>query len=276
MLRTRILTAAVLLAVLLPLLAFAGARGFSAAIAVFAAAGMWEWARLAGLRGAQPVVWALAWLGAVCAMLFSRVSALDPDGSFALAALAWTVLLLGSLPRARLPRALAAPAVLGMLGFLILFAAWVALWHARRAGVGFLLSVLALAWIADIAAYFGGRAIGGVKLAPRISPGKTLSGALCGVLAVVVYTAACARVPWLHGTLGARLAQRWGLGGALLASAALAVLSVAGDLFESLLKRHAGAKDSSGLLPGHGGVLDRIDALLPLLPVAMLIAGRPL
>ncbi|MDE2119938.1 MAG: phosphatidate cytidylyltransferase [Betaproteobacteria bacterium] len=271
MLRTRLITAFVLLAVLLPLLGFASARGFGLAMGVFAAAGMWEWARLAGFRGARAVAWACVWLLAVLGMLLSPLAGLDPDASFALAALAWAALLLGSLPRASLPRALGAPLVLGLLGFVILFAAWMALWHARQIGVSFLVSVLMLAWVADVAAYFGGRAIGGARLAPRISPGKTVSGALCGVAGVLAYTWVCARMPQLHDTLGARLAARWGLPGALLVCALLTGLSVAGDLFESLLKRRAGVKDSSALLPGHGGVLDRVDALLPLLPVVMLL-----
>lgn len=271
MLRTRLITAFVMLAVFVPLLAFASARGFGATMAVFAAAGMWEWARLAGMRGARAVAWAVAWLLAVLTVLLSPIAGLNPDASLGLAALAWAALLLGSLPRAALPRMLGAPLVLCLLGFVALFAAWVALWHARRIGVEFLVSVLMLAWVADVAAYFGGRAIGGRKLAPRISPGKTVSGALCGVAAVVVYTLVCARLPQLRDTLGARLAARWGLGATLLLCALLAALSVAGDLFESLLKRRAGVKDSSALLPGHGGILDRIDALLPLLPVVMLL-----
>ncbi len=271
MLRTRLITAFVLLALLAPLLAFAGTRAFGAAAGLFAAAGMWEWARLAGMRNAAALGWAVAWMLGVALVLFTPLARLDPDASFALAALAWGALLLGSLPRAGLPRGLGAPVVLCLLGFVILFAAWVALWHARAIGVGFLLSVLMLVWVADVCAYFGGRALGGRRLAPRISPGKTVSGALCGVLGVLVYTALCARLPQLHDTLGARLDARWGLAGALAACALLAALSVAGDLFESLLKRRAGVKDSSRLLPGHGGVLDRIDALLPLLPVVMLL-----
>lgn len=273
MLRTRLITALVLLALLLPLVLLADTRSFGAAMAVFTAAGMWEWARLAGLRAWRAPVWALLWLALAGAMLWGPADGPGADGSFALATLAWAALLPGSLWRAALPRSLSAPTVLCLLGFLVLFAAWTALWHARRIGVGFLLSVLVLVWVADIAAYFGGRAIGGPKLAPRLSPGKTLSGAVCGVLAVVVYTALCATLPGLRHSLGARLAMRWGLAGALLAGAMLAALSVCGDLFESLLKRRAGVKDSSGLLPGHGGVLDRVDALLPVLPVVMLLAG---
>ncbi len=271
MLRTRLITAAALLAVLLPLLAWGGARLFGACMALFTSVAMWEWARLAGLRGAAPVAWALLWLATAVSVLLGLPPAFDSHLGFALSTVAWAGLLAGALPRAALPRWLGHPPLLGALGFLLLFAAWLALWHARAQGVGFLLSVLMLVWIADIAAYFGGRALGGWRLAPRISPGKTVSGAVCGVLAVVGYVALCARVPELQDSLGARLAQRWGLGPALLAGALLAAWSVAGDLFESLLKRRVGVKDSSGLLPGHGGVLDRIDALLPLLPLVMLL-----
>ena len=271
MLRTRLITAAVLLALFLPLLLWAGPQGFGAGMAVFSALGMWEWARLAGMRSWRAVVWALAWLLAVAAVLAGALPAFVTEAVLALAALAWLGLLAGSLPRAALPAFLGTPLVLSVLGFVVLFAAWLALWHARSQGVGFLLSVLLLVWVADVAAYFGGRALGGPRLAPRISPGKTVSGAVCGVVAVVAYAALCARLPALRDTLGARLAVRWGLGGSLLAAGALAMLSVAGDLFESLLKRRVGVKDSSTLLPGHGGVLDRVDALLPVLPMVMLL-----
>ena len=142
--------------------------------------------------------------------------------------------------------------------------------HARLVGLGFLLSVLLLVWMADIAAYFGGKVFGRRKLAPAISPGKTWEGAISGLLGVVLL-AAC----WIwadpHGaSLYARL---WALGPvlAVLSLVFLVAMSVVGDLAESLVKRSAGAKDSSQLLPGHGGVLDRVDALLPVLPLAMML-----
>jgi phosphatidate cytidylyltransferase len=128
--------------------------------------------------------------------------------------------------------------------------------------------------MADIAAYFGGKTFGRHKLAPTISPGKTWEGAVSGALGVLVlglfWMAWVDHQPWVDSrSIYSTICNRWGwvLGfaaGALL----LCAMSVVGDLFESLIKRSVGAKDSSRLLPGHGGVLDRIDALLPTLPVA--------
>ncbi len=265
MLRTRILTALALLALLLPTLFVAPRWVFALVFGAFCAAGMWEWARLAGLRGLAAIGCAALW--SALAALLSVVAA--PDAVFGAALLAWLLLLAASLPRAALPAVLARPAVLVALGALVLLAGWLALLRARAAGSGLLLSVLALAWVADVAAYFGGRAIGGSKLAPRISPGKTWAGVYSAAAAVLLYGVVCAR--WLPATLPARLLRDWGVLGTGAALIALLALSVCGDLFESLLKRHAGVKDSSALLPGHGGVLDRVDALLPLMPAAMLL-----
>jgi phosphatidate cytidylyltransferase len=164
------------------------------------------------------------------------------------------------------------------LGWLALVGAWWAVAQARGLGVGFLLSVLTLVWMADIGAYFVGRACGGSliqrKLAARISPGKSWEGALGGLLGVVLLAWAWVNLDTRPGasSLYALLAQA-GWPFALLAVLFLGVMSVAGDLVESLIKRAVGVKDSSGLLPGHGGVLDRIDALLPVLPLAMMLAS---
>jgi phosphatidate cytidylyltransferase len=163
------------------------------------------------------------------------------------------------------------------LGALLLWTAWLALAQAKSAGVNFILSVFCLVWAADIAAYFGGKAFGRRKLAPSISPGKSWEGVASGVLGALVLSLAWlwvdARYPSGSGSLYTRLDRRWGIIGALLLVVGLTGLSVVGDLFESLVKRAAGAKDSSGLLPGHGGVLDRIDALLPVFPVAMALVS---
>jgi len=121
-----------------------------------------------------------------------------------------------------------------------------------------------------VAAYFTGRAFGKRKLAPKVSPGKTWEGALGGMAAAAIWTTATVAAP---GSFGAVLAQEWSLVSVFLLSCLLAAVSVMGDLFESLLKRRAGMKDSSQLLPGHGGVYDRIDALLPVAPVALLLTG---
>jgi phosphatidate cytidylyltransferase len=132
------------------------------------------------------------------------------------------------------------------------------------------LSVLALVWIADIAAYFSGRAFGRRKLAPKVSPGKTWAG-VWGALTAVVALADLLRVQWPQADLWStrQLVASPALGVAALVAAVS--LSIVGDLFESLIKRQAGAKDSGRLLPGHGGAWDRIDATLPVLPAAVLI-----
>jgi len=130
--------------------------------------------------------------------------------------------------------------------------------------------VCALVWLADIAAYFGGRALGRRKLAPTISPGKSWEGAISGLVAVIVLAVVVVVVTvHPHGNLFALLQARFGWIGLVLGCTALVALAIVGDLVESLVKRAAGAKDSSRLLPGHGGVLDRIDALLPVFPAAL-------
>jgi len=125
-------------------------------------------------------------------------------------------------------------------------------------GLVYTIWTLALVWMCDIGAYFAGRAIGGPKLAPALSPNKTWAGLLGGMAAASVFA-----VAMHYGT---------GLGkAAVLATPFLAVLAQGGDLFESWLKRRAGAKDSGTLLPGHGGVLDRLDGLVPVAPAAALL-----
>jgi phosphatidate cytidylyltransferase len=166
-------------------------------------------------------------------------------------------------------------------GIFALWAAWLAVAQARLIGINFLFSVLVLVWAADIFAYFAGRALGGRifsrKLAPTISPGKSWEGAFGGVIGVLACAAA-----WriLDGSLDLGSASLYtrlasvNNGFMVLAVIFLAAMSVVGDLVESLFKRSAGVKDSSGLLPGHGGVLDRVDALLPILPLAMMLGAQ--
>jgi len=134
-----------------------------------------------------------------------------------------------------------------------------------------LVTAMAIVWVADIAAYFAGRAFGRRKLAPSISPGKSWEGAIAGMLAVAILGMVSAQFALLSGALPAVLLGHFGVPAAALILALLAGLSVVGDLFESLLKREAGVKDSGKLLPGHGGALDRIDALIPTMPVVALL-----
>lgn len=275
MLRQRIVTALVLAGLLLGALSVSSSWPFALlTLALIAAAG-WEWARLnqagaglslamgAAVAVAGALTWAAGWQDHA------------PDAIWWLVAALW--LLAGAValrngPDAwpRLPRT-----ARWLLGLVALWAAWLAIAHARGAGINFLLSVLCLVWMADIAAYFGGRALGKRKLAPSISPGKSWEGVWSGMVGVLLLSALWM---WIDGrfnvdspSLYSRLWHDMGVFGMAAALIALCGLSVLGDLIESLVKRAAGAKDSSRLLPGHGGVLDRVDALLPVVPAAMAV-----
>ncbi|AOB31078.1 phosphatidate cytidylyltransferase [Bordetella sp. H567] len=284
MLRQRIVTAVILLAVLAATMAAPTPWPFMALLALATACAGWEWARLTlpapGGAGAV-AVGVLLGIAALCVTVWwtggdryefadEASRALLFNWIVPLSALLWVV---GGTIAVVRGRSDAPPASLSLTLFalLALMAAWavLALFFMARGAV-FLLSLLALVWAADIAAYFGGRALGRHKLAPRVSPGKTIEGAACGILAAVVWVGVSS---YWDGTFGHALVQRWTVWGALPIAALLAVLSIVGDLFESLLKRRAGRKDSSNLLPGHGGVYDRIDAILPVAPVALLLSG---
>lgn len=153
-----------------------------------------------------------------------------------------------------------------LLGLVVLSATAVALTILYHRGVWFLLATMALVWVADIAAYFAGRQFGKHKLAPSISPGKTWEGVAGACVGVSIYGLAV-----LHSPL--RPVESFITPVAIVVLLMLTGVSVIGDLFESMLKRQAGIKDSSNLLPGHGGVLDRIDSLTSTLPVAALMVA---
>jgi phosphatidate cytidylyltransferase len=154
---------------------------------------------------------------------------------------------------------------------LSLLAAWIALYELRRVDSILLVSAMAVVWLADVGAYFAGRSIGRRKLAPRVSPGKTWEGVAGGVLLVLLVAAVATVVAPGASLLPNRLLDHLPIAAVALLLAAIAGLSVVGDLYESMLKRAAGVKDSGWLLPGHGGVLDRIDALVPTMPGCLLL-----
>ena len=282
MLRQRVITAVVLLALLLPALLADSPLPFAVFTLLLISAAGWEWARLNGFGATLPAVGSGLLLGAVCAISLQHLPEMGQAGGlWAAGALAWILggaLVLRSGP-AGWPQW---PALLRWaLGLALLWLAWAALAHARKIGVNFLLSVMCVVWVADISAYFCGRAFGRKKLAPTISPGKTWEGVYGGAAGVLLLAIGWMWVESQFNTDSASvfrlLRQGLGWGGLLLAALLLTALSVMGDLFESLVKRAAGAKDSSALLPGHGGVLDRVDALLPVLPTALaLISLKPL
>jgi phosphatidate cytidylyltransferase len=160
-----------------------------------------------------------------------------------------------------------------VLGLIVLPATWFALVFLRELGLVFLLSTMALVWVADIGAYFVGKAFGKRKLAAQISPGKSIEGAIGGLVLCYTYAIACIFFLPFESTLFGAWAIRFGWIPMLFMVTVLTIFSIFGDLFESQLKRLAGVKDSSHLLPGHGGVLDRVDALIPTMPIAALLAG---
>jgi phosphatidate cytidylyltransferase len=280
MLKQRIITALVLLAILLPATFYPSAVPFGLVTLVLLACGAWEWARLNAFGSAASVstgvacalLCGLAWYGGWTRASLGLIWTLM--GGFWVLAGAWA-LRSGAAAWLALPKALRLAG-----GVLLLWAAWLAVMQARLMGINFLMSILVLVWAADIGAYFAGRTFGGRlfanKLAPSISPGKTWEGVLGGVTAVFAVA-----LVWIYvdqhfapdsSSLYSRLLAM-GLPVLLLGGAFLTAMSVVGDLVESLFKRSAGVKDSSNLLPGHGGVLDRVDALLPTLPLAMMLAS---
>lgn len=271
MLRTRIITALALLAVLLPALFYPDPRPFCAVALVLIAGGVWEWGRLNQLGHGASVALALAGL-ALCAGLWAAGWLYRPSLQVWAAAGAFWVLAGVWLISRGVAGWSAIPVVLRLAGGLAaLCLAWLAVAQARVIGINFLLSVLTLVWMADVGAYAAGRTFGRRKLAPAISPGKSWEGVYGGVLGVLLLAACWI---WAEGGAGTSLYSRlWSAAPWLLVVAVLflCAASVVGDLIESLIKRSAGVKDSSGLLPGHGGVLDRVDALLPTLPLAMML-----
>jgi phosphatidate cytidylyltransferase len=270
MLRTRVITAIVLLAVLVPITLFAPVGAFGALIGFVVVFAAWEWGRLLKLNAAGPVAYAAV---AGIALLLSAFLGIESRPLYQMAAIFWV--LAGPYALVRKP-SLASGAWRGFLlfaGIVVFLACWHAVVDARAHGVAFVLSLLLVVWLADIGAYFAGKALGRHKLAPSISPGKTWEGALGGWLAVIVIGALAAATGFYAPTVFTALTGHLGWDRAFVALSVLVAFSVVGDLFESLLKRQAGVKDSSGLLPGHGGVLDRIDALLPVLPIALLLLG---
>lgn len=280
MLRTRVFTAVVILAVLLAMMFAAPAGAWALFVLAIALLGCWEWSRLAALRGAGQA-WFLALSGALGAALWVLYAGHGSEyfqhvalAGFALSALFWVAVAPWWLAHTPRPAAFAR----ALAGWLVVWPTWLAFVTLREASPWVLLAVAALVWIADVAAYFAGRRFGRHKLAPRVSPGKTWEGVAGALLGVAAYGAALAALVRSQDTpLTAMFMPANGLP-AVGAMLALAALSVVGDLFESWMKRGAGLKDSSRLLPGHGGILDRIDALTATLPVAALafaLCARP-
>lgn len=261
MLKQRIITAVILLCLFLAALFKLPASGWSAIVGLMVMQGIWEWSKLAKMRGMLAAFYWVATLVLLSAMLwmnFNQAMASSQLLIYGAAAVFWAVVV---------------PAwfvfgwkvhnqwLMGVVGWIVLLPLGMAMLYLREEvpSPWWLLGVMGLVWMADISAYFAGRKFGKHKLAPSISPGKTWEGVAGAMLGVTVYVGMV--------MMASGMTQHYSL--FLFAMVGVA-LSVVGDLFESAIKRQAGVKDSGTLLPGHGGLLDRIDALTSTLPLAAL------
>jgi phosphatidate cytidylyltransferase len=265
-LRDRVITAIILLALLAGALVFLPALGWALFMFLFLLAAAWEWAALARARGAVRIVFAVVTATAALALAWHTGLTQGAPGAVLLQNLYLAVgafwLIVAPLWLRWRPQQFPSAGVL-ILGLPLLVAVYCAIVQLRNAGPLLMLSYLAVPWIADIAAYFVGRRFGKRKLAPRISPGKTWAGVYGAFAATAVYG-----VLWLKFMPADIPFDQAVTISLFVLIAVLTFAGIVGDLFESALKRAAGLKDSGAMLPGHGGVLDRIDALLPVLPLA--------
>lgn len=257
MLRQRVLTAA-----LLAPLVLAGLFGLSGgAFALFTGGvvllGAWEWANLAGFeRPALRLGYVLA-LAVLMVLGWFSGSAHAPWPLW-VAAVGWLVSLFWVVRYPQRREQWWAPSRRLIMGLWVLLPCWVGFIQLRASGVEWLLYVLLLVWLADIGAYFAGRRFGRRKLAPRVSPGKSWEGVYGGLAATLLLALGFAVWPGMGLVEGVWL---------IVATLVVTLMSVLGDLLESMLKRLRGIKDSGNLLPGHGGVLDRIDSLTAAVPL---------
>jgi phosphatidate cytidylyltransferase len=272
MLKTRVVTALVLLVMFLAALFWLQPRAWAVFAGVLVVPAAWEWARLIKLRRVACGLYVVLVVAAFVSLFgltqgnIPTAAPGAPTAVFLGASLFWIVVVPLWLWRSWLPRSRWLAALTGLV---VLVPTWLALVELRELGPLLLLLLMSVAWISDSAAYFAGRRFGRHKLAPSISPGKTWEGVGGAVLAVSLYAALWSYF-WPPYFPPALKSMRFGAFGMLLFLWLLTAIGIFGDLFESALKRDAGVKDSGILLPGHGGVLDRIDALTAVLPVAAL------
>lgn len=264
MLKARILTVICVLPLFLTALFYLSSIFWMTLLLVLAVIGSWEWSRLArfSLSGSIFYLVLTALIGGELLFILSRAVLTNPYTTVFLwlyaATLVFWILGAPSLLKLNLP--IRDPALLVLTGWLLLLPTCLALYQLRAIDPLLLLGFMTVVWVSDTAAYFVGRALGRHKFAPNISPGKTWEGVAGALIAVSIYA-----LTW--GYLAGEKTQTMLLVPLLLV---LVVLGIIGDLFESLMKRQAGVKNSGDILPGHGGILDRIDALTSTLPVAIL------
>jgi phosphatidate cytidylyltransferase len=260
----RIGTGVVLVAAILAALFLLPPAGFAVVMLVIVSIAAHEWARLIELRGVAGIAFtALVFVAGAALLALALAGGFAPVVAAAcgIATLYW---LAAGIPSVLASWQPSSPVTRALAAFVVLEGALVAIVALQARSAAFALAAMAIVWIADTAAYFTGRRLGRHKLAPRISPGKTWEGAAGAVVAVVAY--ALLLVPLARRAGFAAEIDATAIAGWIVLAIAVVALSIVGDLHESLLKRRAGVKDSGSLLPGHGGVLDRIDALLAAMP----------
>ncbi len=229
--------------------------------------GTWEWANLTGFAEKQQRIVVVISGMVIAELIYLLAPPLWPILVMSLATWGFILYLLRSYqPDTTYYKS--RPWLLRVLCALVLIPAWYTLVYLHDLHYGYVFYVISLVAFADIAAYFSGKRFGKTKLAPSLSPGKTREGALGALVVTLVWACLCA----LYTDLS------FGSGLVFVFFSMLAVvMSIAGDLFESLIKRQAGAKDSGTLLPGHGGILDRIDSLvaaIPILALGLFVIGK--
>ena len=280
MLKTRVITAVVLLALFIPILFFSPTIILSLVVSIIISLAAWEWGRFIwGVKSRFPIYYSLM-IQLLLVILIYCIH-LDDDALVSrlndlMSSILWISIIfwLFAVPII-LSRKLQFSiqkntSLFAIVGVVIFMSDWYAFMLLRDTGLWVLLSVLMVVWTADIGAYFTGKKLGKHKLAPQLSPGKSIEGAIGGMVAVCILG-----IIFYAGNLSSSnffnmIGQQYSWLILIPLSIFLAGMSVVGDLFESQLKRLSSMKDSSGLLPGHGGVLDRVDALLPVLPIAAL------
>ena len=265
-LRQRALTAIVLAPLGIASVLYLPSAGFAILLAVLFLAGLREWARLSGLASLPgQIAFVVANAGVMLALWLQGPQLLQKIGI--IGAAFWCIapiwLRFFEFASAPSPRNQTIKLIAGVLAIVPAWCAGAFLHGDGQRGALQVLFVIVLIWCADIFAYFSGRRFGGRKLAPRISPGKTWAGVHGGLAGAALYALVCG---WLFGI------RDYSLLAFVVLSVITVMFSVVGDLFESLLKRHSGMKDSGTLFPGHGGVLDRFDSLFAALPI--FVAGK--
>ncbi len=278
MLKTRIITALVLIPLTLAGLFLLPPRAWGVVTLAVVVIGATEWAELAALKKRGWLLFVGTTLFTGCVLLLDPAAGFTPESGWADAVVFWICgaasvfwLLVAPAWLASGRRVESRP-VLAIVGWLVLIATWMAVVALQTRSPGLLLALMAIVWIADTAAYFTGRRFGRRKLAPSISPGKTWEGVYGALAAVAIY--ALLLLPFASAAGYSRALDPIAAATWVAIALLLAGLSIIGDLFESQLKRQRGVKDSGSVLPGHGGVLDRIDALTAAMPPAALIAQQ--